>query len=71
MLSSSEALLKARNYETAAQMAPASLRMIYLQQAAHWRQLAHELQMERFGPFGGGEGLFGDAVRDPTQPTAD
>ncbi len=57
----SDCLLKANNYEMAARMADPADRMIYLQQAALWRQLAHELQMERFGPFGSANILPGEA----------
>ena len=61
MLSPSECLLKASNYEMAARMAAPDDRMVYLTQASHWRQLAHELQMERFGPFGSANLMPGDA----------
>lgn len=61
MITSSECLLKANNYEMAAKMAPPGDRMMYLQQASHWRQLAHELQMERFGPCGSANILPGEA----------
>lgn len=53
----SECLLKAENYEIAAKMAPDSERMLYVEQAIHWRRLAHELHMERFGPFTGEAGV--------------
>jgi len=53
MLTASECFLKADNFIVAAKFAAPEARMIYIQQAAQWRQLAHELQMERFGPFGG------------------
>jgi hypothetical protein len=61
MYTPSEALLKANNFEMAAQMADPAHRMIFIEQAAHWRQLAHELQMERFGPSGSANVLPGDA----------
>lgn len=56
-----ECLLKANNYEMAARMADTADRMMYLQLAAQWRQLAHQLQMERFGPFGSANILPGEA----------
>ncbi len=56
-----ECLLKANNYEMAAMIAAPADRMMYLQQAAHWRQLAHQLQMERFGPYGSANILPGEA----------
>lgn len=59
MLSASECLLKADNFMTAAKLAAPDARMVFIQQAAQWRQLAHELQMERFGPFG--DSLMGEA----------
>lgn len=65
MLTASECLLKASNYELAAQLAPPDARMGYLQHASHWRQLAHELQMERFGPFGSANLFTGDAGAEP------
>jgi hypothetical protein len=74
MLTPSECLLKANNYEMAAKMAPPEDRMMYLQQASHWRQLAHELQMERFGPFGSANTLPGEEGprdRGPWTGTAD
>ena len=55
----------ASNYELAAQLAPPDARMGYLQQASPWRQLAHELQMERFGPFGSANLFIGDARTEP------
>jgi len=61
MYTPSEALLKANNYELAARMAAPADRMAYLEQAAHWRQLAHELQMERFGPCGSANMLPGES----------
>jgi hypothetical protein len=61
MYTPSEAHLKASNYELAARMAAPEDRMAYLEQAAHWRQLAHELQMERFGPCGRANMMPGEA----------
>ncbi|MFT3724407.1 MAG: hypothetical protein QM773_12550 [Hyphomonadaceae bacterium] len=61
MLTPSECLLKANNYEMAAKMAAPEDRMMYLLHASHWRQLAHELQMERFGPCGSANLLPGEA----------
>ena len=69
MLSASECLLKADNYMTAAKLAAPDTRMIYIQQAVQWRQLAHELQMERFGPFGGDSSTGEAGERD--RPTYD
>lgn len=66
MLSSSECLLKANNFEIAARMAPPGDRMVYLEQAAHWRRLAHEIQVERLGPFAGQDDP-GDEPRDPNR----
>jgi hypothetical protein len=63
MITASECLLKASNLEIAARMSPPGERMGYLEQASHWRQLAHELQMERFGPCGSANMLPGE--RDP------
>lgn len=72
MFTPSEALLKANNYEMAARMAAPDQRMSYLVQAAHWRQLAHELQMERFGPSGSANILPGEAgVKDRGPGLAD
>lgn len=53
MLSASECLLKANNFEIAAKMAPPGDRLVYFEQAMHWRRLAHEIQVERLGPFAG------------------
>ncbi len=76
MLTASECFLKADNFMMAAKFAAPEARMIYIQQAAQWRQLAHELQMERFGPFAG-DGLTpqadhpGRAAMADSQRTAD
>lgn len=76
MLTASECFLKADNFMTAAKLAAPEARMTYIQQAAQWRQLAHELQMERFGPFGG-DGLTphadhpGRAMMESSHGTAD
>ena len=48
MLTATECLLKAENYELAARMAPEGRRMALLEQAALWRKRAFELQMLRF-----------------------
>ncbi len=48
MLTSTECLLQAENYELAARMVPDADRMSLLQQAAVWRRRAFELQMLRF-----------------------
>jgi hypothetical protein len=48
MLTASECLLKADNYELAARLAPEGRRMGLLEQAAMWRKRAFELQMLRF-----------------------
>lgn len=48
MLTSTECLLKADNYELAARMAPDEERMALLEQAVIWRKRAFELQMLRF-----------------------
>lgn len=65
-MTASECLLKASNYEMAARMAPPEARMEYLTLASHWRQLAHELQMERFGPFGSGNVFPGEGAGSGT-----
>ncbi len=66
MLSASECLLKANNFEIAARMAPPGDRMVFLEQASHWRRLAHEIQVERLGPFAGQDAPGEDTV-DPTR----
>lgn len=66
MLSASECLLKANNFEIAAKMAPPGERMVYFEQAVHWRRLAHEIQVERLGPFAGEDEPVG-APRDPNR----
>ncbi len=70
MLSASECLLKANNFEIAAKMAPPGERMVYFEQAVHWRRLAHEIQVERLGPFAG-EDTPDVPPRDPTRLAPD
>jgi hypothetical protein len=58
----------------AAKMGPEADRMVFLEQAVHWRRLAHEMQMERFGPLGSANMFTGDVHPEPgddPEPTAD
>jgi len=48
MLTPSECLLKAENYEIAARLADDQERMALMEMAAMWRQRSFELQMLRF-----------------------
>lgn len=40
--------------------------MVYLEQASHWRRLAHEIQVERLGPFAGQDDP-GEDTREPNR----
>ena len=53
MLSASECLLKAENFALAARLAPENQRLILMVEAATWRALAFQIQMERFAPHAG------------------
>ncbi|RYZ14258.1 MAG: hypothetical protein EON61_04340 [Alphaproteobacteria bacterium] len=66
MLTAPECLLKANNFEIAAKMAPPGQRLVYFEQAMHWRRLAHEIQVERLGPFAG-EDEPGGEPRSPNR----
>ena len=48
MLTSTECLLQAENYQVAAAMADEEARMALLEKAAMWRRRSFELQMLRF-----------------------
>ncbi len=48
MLTCTECLIQAENYELAARMAPEADRMALLEEAVIWRRRAFELQMLRF-----------------------
>ncbi len=48
MLTPSECLMQAENFDVAARMAAGEDRMSLMEQAAMWRRRAYELQMLRF-----------------------
>jgi len=67
MLSASECLLKAENYALAARLAPENQRLTLMVEAATWRALAFQIQMERFSPHVG----LVEAVEEPPGPALD
>jgi hypothetical protein len=48
MLTASECLLKAENYEFAAKLTDGTARLGLLEKAVKWRSAAYRLQMQRF-----------------------
>ena len=48
MLTTSECLLRAENYEVAAKLSEGVTRMALLEKAAKWRSAAYRMQMQRF-----------------------